>query len=132
MLAPHFVDGKTKALSGLGGCRTYAQWNTTRLEKECIWVCSNEVDEPRAHYTEWNKSERERQILYINTYICKEIQLVHSKGDQSWVFSGRTDAKAKTPILRPPHVKSRLIGKHSDAGRDWGAGGEGDDRGLDG
>ena len=42
-----------------------------------------------------------------------------SKGDQSWVFIGRTDAKAETPILWPPHVKSWLIGKDSDAGRDW-------------
>jgi len=51
---------------------------------------------------------------------CKEIQLVHPKGDQSWVFIGRTDAEAETPILWPPHVKSWLIGKDSDAGRDWG------------
>ena len=50
---------------------------------------------------------------------CKEIQPVHSKGDQSWVFFGRNDAKAKTPIFWPPHAKSRLIGKASDAGRDW-------------
>ena len=51
---------------------------------------------------------------------CKEIQPVHSKGDQSWVFIGRTDGKAETPVLWPPHVKSWLIGKESDAGRDWG------------
>ena len=51
---------------------------------------------------------------------CKEIQPVHSKGDQSWVFFGRTYAKAETPILWPPHVKSWLIGKDPDAGRDWG------------
>ena len=51
---------------------------------------------------------------------CKEIQPVHSKGDQSWVFSGRNDAKAETPVLWPPHAKSCLIGKDSDAGRDWG------------
>ena len=51
---------------------------------------------------------------------CKEIQPVHSKGDQSWVFIGWTDAKAETPILWPPHAKSWLIGKDSDAGRDWG------------
>ena len=38
-------------------------------KKECIWVCSDEGDEPRAYYTEWSKSERERQILYFNTYI---------------------------------------------------------------
>ena len=51
---------------------------------------------------------------------CKEIQHVHSKGGQSWVFFGRNDAKAETPVLWPPHAKSWLIGKDSDAGRDWG------------
>ena len=51
---------------------------------------------------------------------CKEIQPVHSEGDQSWVFFGRNDAKAETPILWPPDAKSWLIGKDSDAGRDGG------------
>ena len=51
---------------------------------------------------------------------CKEIQPVHPKGDQSWVFIGRTDAEAGTPILWPPHAKNWLIGKDPDAGRDWG------------
>ena len=51
---------------------------------------------------------------------CKEIQPVHPKGDQSWMFIGRTDAEAETPILWPPHTKSWLIGKDSDAGKDWG------------
>ena len=51
---------------------------------------------------------------------CKEIQPVHSIGDQSWVFFGRNDAKAETPVLWPPHVKSLLVRKDSDAGRDWG------------
>ena len=51
---------------------------------------------------------------------CKEIQPVHSEGDQPWHFFGRNDAKAETPVLWPPHVKSWLIGKDSDAGRDWG------------
>ena len=60
---------------------------------------------------------------------CKEIQPVHSKGDQSWVFLGRNDAEAETPVLWPPHAMSRLIGKDSDAGRDLGARGKGDDRG---
>ena len=50
----------------------------------------------------------------------KEIQPVHPKGDQSWVFIGRTDAEAETPILWPPHEKSWIIGKDSDAGRNWG------------
>ena len=51
---------------------------------------------------------------------CKKIQSVHSKEDQSWVFIGRTDAKAETPVLWPPHAKSWLIGKDSVAGKDWG------------
>ena len=51
---------------------------------------------------------------------CKEIQPVHSKGDQTWVFFGRNDAKVETPVLWPPHAKSWLIGKDTDAGRDWG------------
>ena len=50
---------------------------------------------------------------------CKEIQSVHSE-DQPWDFFGRTDAKAETPVLWPPHAKSGLSGKDSDAGRDWG------------
>ena len=50
----------------------------------------------------------------------KEIQLVHPKGDQSWVFIGRTDVEAETPILWPPDVKSWLIWKDPDAGKDWG------------
>ena len=50
---------------------------------------------------------------------CKEIQPVDSEGDQPWDFFGRNDAEAEAPILWPPHVKSWLIGKDSDAGRDW-------------
>ena len=49
----------------------------------------------------------------------KEIHAVHPKGNQSWIFIGRTDAEAETPILWPSHVKSWLIGKDSDAGKDW-------------
>ena len=49
----------------------------------------------------------------------KEIQPVHPKGDQSWTFIGRTDAKAEAPILWPPDAKNWLIGKDSDAGKDW-------------
>ena len=55
-----------------------------------------------------------------NPLDCKEIQPVHPKGDQSWVFIGRTGAEAETPIHGPPHVKSWLTGKDSDARRDWG------------
>ena len=70
--------------------------------------------------------------MLVSPLDCKEIQPVHSKGDQSLVFFGRTNAKAETPILWPPHEKSWLIGKDSDAGGGLGAGGEGDDRGWDG
>ena len=51
---------------------------------------------------------------------CKEIQPVHSEGDQLWVFFGKNDAKAESPVLWPPHAKMWLIGKDTDAGRDWG------------
>ena len=55
-----------------------------------------------------------------NQSILKEIQAVHSEGDQPWDFFERNDAKAETPALSPPHAKSWLIGKDSDAGGDWG------------
>ena len=50
---------------------------------------------------------------------CKDIQPVHPKEDQSWVFIGRTDAEAEAPILWPPYSKDWLIGKDPDAGKDW-------------
>ena len=55
-----------------------------------------------------------------NPLDCKEIQPVHSEGDQLWLFIGRTGAEAETSILLPPHAKSWLIGKDPHAGRDWG------------
>ena len=66
--------------------------------------------------------------MLLNSGVCedswesldwKEIQPVHSKGDQSWVFIGRTDVEAETPILWPPYAKSWLIWKDPDAGKDW-------------
>ena len=50
---------------------------------------------------------------------CKEIQPVHPKGSQSWIFTGRSDAEAETPILWPPDAKNQLILKDPDAGKDW-------------
>ena len=70
----------------------------------------------------WRKLSTE-EIMFLNCGVgedCMEIQPVHPKGDQSWVFIWRTDADAETPILWLPHAKSWLIGKDSDAGRDWG------------
>ena len=54
-----------------------------------------------------------------NPLDCKEIQPVHPKGNQSWIFIGRTDAEVETPILWPPDVKNWLTGKDPDAGKDW-------------
>ena len=51
---------------------------------------------------------------------CEEIQPVYPKGNQSWMFIGRTDVEAETPILWPPDAKSWLIWKDPDAGKDWG------------
>ena len=51
---------------------------------------------------------------------CKKIQLVHPKGNQSWIFTGRTDAEAETPVLWPPDAKNWLIGEDPDVGKDWG------------
>ena len=56
----------------------------------------------------------------LESPLDNKIKPVSPKGDQSWVFIGRTDAEAETPTLWPPHVKSLLIGKAPDAGRDWG------------
>ena len=63
---------------------------------------------------------------------CKEIQPVHPKGNLSWIFIGRTYTEAEVPILWPPDAKNWLIEKGPDAGKDWNAGGKGDDRGWDG
>ena len=75
----------------------------------------------------WSKLSTEELMLLNcgvgedseNPLACKEIQPVHSKGDQPWVFFGRNDAKGETPVLWPPHAKSWLIGKDSHAGRYW-------------
>ena len=56
---------------------------------------------------------------HLSPLDSKEIQPVHAKGDQSWVFIGRTDAEAETPVLWPPDVKNWLIWKDPDAGKDW-------------
>ena len=58
-------------------------------------------------------------VSIYRKFLCKEIQPVHPKGDQSWVFIGRTDVEAETPILWPSDAKSWFIGKDPDAGKDW-------------
>ena len=61
-----------------------------------------------------------RRLLRVPCLNCKEVQPVHPKGNQSWVFIGRTDVEADTPILWPPDVKSWLIWKNPNARKDWG------------
>ena len=65
-----------------------------------------------------------KEFMLLNCGVGEDswesLGLVHSEGDQPWNFFGRNDAKAETPVLWPPHVKSWLVGKDSDAGRDWG------------
>ena len=92
------------------------QWGRLPFPSPCLKQINNR-----------NNAESLRYFVHTHVHIyvnigtfCKEIQPVHSKGDQSWVFIGRSDAKAETPVLWPPHAKSWLIGKDSDAGRDWG------------
>ena len=63
---------------------------------------------------------KDKGIRTIYKLYLKFVELPICRQDQSWVFFGRTDAKAETPVLWPPHAKRRLIGKDPDAGRDWG------------
>ena len=64
---------------------------------------------------------RNEQLLWIELWPFQTyMRVCHPKGDQSWLFIGKTDAEAETPVLWPPHAKSWLIGKDPDAGRDWG------------
>ena len=87
---------------------------------------------PRGHVWMWELDYKESWVLknwcfwtvvlektLESPLGCKEIQPVHPKGNQSWVFIGRTDAEAETPILWPPDVKNGFIGEDLDAGKDW-------------
>ena len=99
-------------------------WGITEVTEfwRCVEVCQVERG--------WVKWEDNLGWAVSNTWYlektleslldCKEIQPVHPKGDQSWVFIGRTDVEAEIPILWPPDAKSWLIGKDPYAGRDWG------------
>ena len=78
------------------------EWTTKTAERQ-----RNDAFEPWC----WRRLE--------NPLDCKEIKPVHPKGNQSWIFIGRTDAEAETPILWPPDVKNWLTRKDPDAGKDW-------------
>ena len=103
----HYFANKDLSSQGYGFSSGHAQlW---KLDCEESWVLKN-----WCFWTEMLKKILESPLD------CKEIQPVHSKGNQPWVFFGRHDAKAETLVLWPPHAKSWLIGKDSDAGRGWG------------
>ena len=77
------------------------------------------------HKEDWALKNWYFQIVVLENTLkscldCKEIKLVNPEGNQPWIFIGRIFAKAATPILWPPDAKSRLVGKDSDAGKDWG------------
>ena len=107
-----------------------------------LWSRFSELSEmlsSRLGYSPWGRRVRydwATSLLFTSLetplrILCKEIQPVHPKGDQSWVSIGRTNAKAETLILWPPHAKSWFIGKKLWWWEGLGAGGEGDDRGWD-
>ena len=82
-----------------------------------MWVLDSKESWPPKNWCFWTVV---LEKTFASPLDCKEIHPVRSKGDQSWVFIGRADAKAETPILWPPHAKSWLIWKDLDAGKDWG------------
>ena len=137
-----FLSGKTYRFFFLVGLRIKLMWNKLtekshnilitciRFSSSRVWMWELDCEETWA-LKNWCFWTVVLEKTLESPLDCKKIQPVHSKGDQPWVFFGRTDAKAETPVLCPSHAKSWFIGK------DWcweglGAGGEGDDRGWDG
>ena len=116
--------GDVSSIPGLG--RSPGEGNDNPLQNSCL---GNPMDREawqatihgsrRVRY-EWAYKYKKIFLNLFSPFLIKEIQPVHPKGDQSWVFIGRTDAEAETPALWPPHAKSWLIGKDPNAGRDWG------------
>ena len=98
-------------------------WLPTELHKSCMSTVTLDTS---CAYGERGRKLSTEELMLLNYGVGEDsweslgLQGVHPKGGQSWVFIGRTDAEAETPILWSPHAKSWLIGKDPDAGRDWG------------
>ena len=82
----------------------------------CIWELNYKESWALKNWCFWTVV---LETALVSPMDCKEIQVVHPKGDQSWVVIGRTDDEAETPILWPPDVNNWLIGKDPNAGQDW-------------
>ena len=117
----HYFPNKGPSSQGYGFSHSHVQ--TCELDYKESWVPKN-----------WCFWTVVLEKTLESPLDCKEIQPVHPKGDQSWMFTGRTDAEAETPILWPPDAKSWLIWKDPDAGKDWRQEEKGmtEDRWLDG
>ena len=105
------------------------QMVTAAMKLKDTWSWKKSYGQPTQHiikqrYYFANKGLSSKSYGFSSSYICslldfKEIKPVHPKGNQSWIFTGRTDAEAKTPILWPPDGKNWLTGKDPGAGKDW-------------
>ena len=96
-------------------------WNFPSVQMFFQWICGGESGLPilfLSHLQNWCFWTVVLEKTLESPLDCKEIQPVHSEGDQLWVFIGRTDVEAEISILWPPHAKSWLIGKDSDAGQE--------------
>ena len=115
----HYFDNKGPSSQGYGFSSSHV-W-IRELDYKESWALKN-----------WYFWTVVLEKILASPLDCKEIQPVPPKGSQSWIFIGRTDAEAEIPILWPPDVKSWLIWKDPDAGKDWGQKEKGGDRGWDG
>ena len=89
------------------------------FSSNCVWMWELDYKESWApkNWFFWTVVPEKTLVCPLD---CKEIKSVPPKGNQPWIFIGRTDAEVEAPILRPPDAKSWLIGKDPDAGKDWG------------
>ena len=118
---PVFLPGESQGRGSLMDCRLWGhtESDTTEVTQQHVWMWQLDYIESWApkNWCFWTVVLEKTLESPLD---CKEIQPVHSEGDQLRDFFGGNDAEAETPVLWPPHAKSWLIGKDADAGRDWG------------